>query len=732
MAFPTTDDADESNTVTGGGSPAPYVVETQAPAEGDKAKIEEDVKALLEEYDEAVEFDKSARQQYAVDRRYAAGTADIAWAVSANLIGSFIDILHSTLYARDPDVSVRKAAQVNESGTVDTETFAKTIELVVSRLWKDARLKKIARKMVRSVLSVGVGWMKVNLLTEKVPQPETEKALNDAKTTLERISGLKATLADPGENLSDDERSNKKLELERQIETLQDKIETSVRKFLAIDFVPAQQMQISLDVQCTEDHLDADWNAHYIFVPTKSLKGKFPTLTVDDLKSAKKYYQKKPRIGTRTETNINSPIGETSAEDADTYTTSGGGDQKASFAKVIELWDRRDMHIKTMIEGVKTWAKAPYNPPYGSSRFYSFFRLSFYEVDDTRHPQSLSFRLAKLMDEYSCSRSNQRLTRERSIPGVMFNAAQVADTEATKLSSSKQQELIGIKLTMPDQPLANAFAAKPIGAYDPRLYDTAPILSDMDRISGVQQAMQQAAASAQPKTATEASIEQAGAASRTGTDRDLLETMMTDLAQYTTECALQSLSIPDVQKIAGPAAFWPANMSIDDITSLVEITIEAGTTGKPRSAADLNAWIQALPMIKEMIPHIQQALARGDKALYDALCAVLRETLTRLGDTVDIDRFIPKAPPPPAPPPPPEVKVSLSGQLTPEAAQELSGAPPPQTPPGASLPAPDGAGGGGPALTHNPSLQVSPTHAPEVHDDHSIHLHVKPPGESNG
>lgn len=731
-----TDTADDPLSGAGDPAPVPYVAPI-GPSKADKVKEEAEVKALWAEYEEAYEFDKNSRKQFAIDRRYAAGTADITWAVSANLIGSFIDILCSTLYAKDPDVSCKKAAQVDESNTQKIEIFAATAELVVARLWKDGKLKKAVRKQIRSTLSVGPGWFKAILCTEKKPQPTVTAALNDAQATHERLIAKQAEIRDPESAMSDDELAVAQADAAQLVQTLTDKIEKSVRKFMAIDFMPAQSVQVSLDVACTEDYLDADWNANYIFVPTKSLKTRFPALTTEEIKRAKQYYQKKQGASDDSITAVDVPLSSITSESADSYVTNSPGEKSPSFAKIVELWDRRDVHVKTMIEGVKAWAVKPYAPPYASTRFYPYFRVAFYEIDDTRHPQSLAYRLHKLQDEYCCVRSNQRLTRERSIPGTVFNATQLSDEEANKLSVSKQQELIGIKPLQPDTPIANLFAAKPVGAYDPRLYDTVMILSDMDRLSGVQQAMQQAAASAQPKTATEASIEQAGAASRTGTDRDLVETMLSEFAQYTLECALQSMNQQEVQRIAGPGAFWPFGMDIDDLLSLVQVNIEAGTTGKPHAAGDQATWVQALPLVEQGISAHQKALADGNKPLADSIEALLRYTLKRFGDTTDIDAFIPNGPPPQhSGPPPPQVKVSLSGQLSPPAALALSGL----APPDGSGPIPPGPadGGGGPpghdlssnpAFTHNPALTVE--HAPQHHVDNSTHIHIKPAEKPN-
>lgn len=106
---------------------------------GVESKEDEDeakaVKSLMDEYNEAREFDKGARLQYQTDRTYASGNKAKNWASDANLIGTFIDILVSFLYAKDPEVSV--LAAVNVGGVQqDNVDFAETAGIVISRLWK--------------------------------------------------------------------------------------------------------------------------------------------------------------------------------------------------------------------------------------------------------------------------------------------------------------------------------------------------------------------------------------------------------------------------------------------------------------------------------------------------------------------------------------------------------------------------------------------------------------------
>jgi hypothetical protein len=706
-----------SNNVTGGtaGIQSDPRQATEGKDEGvdqeePQSKEDEEAELLLVEklwkhYEDARKFDENFRKQIAIDRRYAAGTSDLSWAVTTNLIGAFIDILVALLYARNPDVSVRKAPQVDESNTYQIQVFARTLEIVISSLWKKGNLKKPARKGVRSVLSNGEGWFKCTMVSEKRPQPEVEKALNDAQETHARIIAQQKLLEDP-QNQDPETLDVQKAEKEALIEELEEKIELAVNKMFVIDYVETENMQVSTDINCIENYTDADWigNELYLSKDDDALS-RFPRLTAEDLKTAKTYYQRAPKELTNRDIDNALPQGTLTAESAQMFTTNTSAQESPGFVRCVEIWDRRDKQIRTIIDGVKKWAKEPYPPPYPTSRFYPYFYFAFYEVDGQRHAQSLSWRLYKLQDEYSSSRSNFRLTRERSIPGVLFNATMIDEVEAKKFTESKSQEYTALRPSDPSIPLANLFAPKPVQAIDMRLYDPTLILNDMERISGVQEALSAAINSpGNPKTATEANIQQSGTQARTTSDRDNLEGMLADLAEYTAQQALQCLQIRDVQRLAGPKAFWPADMDIEDLFTLVEIQIEAGSTGKPRQATDMQAWGTILPLIQKSLQDIARAFAMGDAPMANALIELVKETMLRLGDESDVERFIPRQPPPGspgagAPPPPivPQVSVSIKGAIDSSTAQQIvapvlsrdaASMPPSQTTPGPNGAAP--------------------------------------------
>jgi hypothetical protein len=481
--------------------------------------------------------------------------------------------------------------------------LAATLELVISQLWKDGNLKKSGKKMVRSALSVGPGWFKGTMLTQKIQSPQLDRELTTQQDQLAAIQASKKTLA--GGEAQDPDADE--MAIQERITGLNAKLSKKMRYGMMVDSVRAEDVTVSLDVADLSDYKDAQWLANDIYVEKSKLTTRFPRLSEDDVKASASYYQ---RIAPAHTEVMDTVLGDNAAEVGQfskTEQNTGGGEGKQTeFAKIIEIWDRDAQLVRTIVDGVKMWAVEPYPPPQATKRFYSLFYLAFYPVDGKRHPQSLSWRLRKLQDEYSSCRSNERVTRERSLPGIIFNSEALDHDEAKKISDGVIGEYLGVKTTA-ETPLQNVFIAKPISTFNPALYNTQPITADMERISGVQEALSQAAQGSDRKTATEANIEQTGFQSRTGADRDVLEEVLDDFAEYTAECAIQECPLSWVQRVAGKNAFWlgpndidgTPSMDVEDLLNMVEVEIDAGTTGKPNAGADKAAWAQILPLLEK-------------------------------------------------------------------------------------------------------------------------------------
>jgi hypothetical protein len=367
-------------------------------------------------------------------------------------------------------------------------------------------------------------------------------------------------------------------------------------------------------------------------------------LTDEQLKKATRYYQRKPIMGK----NVSAATADdVSADEADLYASGNGhhtegGKSFGECIRIEEVWSRDDNRVYTLVEGVDDYAKEPWSPK-PTTRFYPFFGLMTSETDGQRHPQSLTSRSYRLVDEYARVRSSYADHRSRTKPKTAFNASMLDEEEARKLAGATEQEMVPLKLNDPGRPVGEVIQPIAYAALDPGLYETQSLMSEMERIWGVQEALSQAIAT--PKTATEAEIQQTGFHARTGSMRDALEDVLSELAAYTAEVALTNMTRADAQHIAGPDAFWPEGVTAEELVMLVNVQIRAGSSGKPNTTAEREAWATLLPLLQQAITMIGQLRASAPTDMADKFEALLRETAQRAGDRLDIDRLIPQAGP---------------------------------------------------------------------------------------
>lgn len=671
-----------------------------------KAREEADVKAWADKITRARKYDEPARIQYAKDRRYARGDSGSEVAANIvgtniDILESFLyardpdvdvrpspsaeppsmDALRDAAeeaVKNDPDVetvrqetfagvlqdtgdqaTAQKAAEQAadaftqkriqdqfealrkryQSRQRDNKAFAETLEIIISRLWKDARLKTRGTRWTRSSLTVGVGVLKASWQERTAPSPETVQAINDLQANIARATSLRAEIADdPGDS------DAKIAELERQMATLQSEAERVIARGFVVDVVQAEDFQVAPGYAIA-DHLDAPWNAHRIAMRYDDAKAEF-ALSEDQCKQATRYAAKKPVMARNESAMLVDDLraseadAYTSGASADDYGDSTGGQTDGEFVMLWEIWDRDSNSVLTMIEGIKGWVKPAWNPT-ATTRFYPFFLVCTSEVDGQRHPQSLPSRSAKLVDEYQRIGSAEAEHRRRVKPKIAFNAGAVSPKTAEKLMAGVVGEWIPVDLTLPNVPLVNVVWAVAYPPLDPALYDRTRINNELERIWGIQEALTGSINTA--KTATEAQIQQSGFNARTGGRRDALEAALSDLAQYTAEVAHANISVEDAQAMAGPDAMWPEYSGPNDLNSMVVVDIRAGSSGKPDTTAERQAWANQLPLLQQGIVQIGQLRGSDPSDIADALERLLQITAERSGDRIDIGSLVPKA-----------------------------------------------------------------------------------------
>lgn len=707
------------------------VTEANAEQGGYSAEECADVKRWLEKIEKARDFDKVARQQYVVDRKIARG--DGKFDVSVPIAQSYIDVLGSFIYAKNPDVDcspspatepppdrallsqAREEAQQNaqqqaqqigamainilpqlaQSGALpqiaqavqqapeeiendakqravqmakpfkqdrqDAKQFATTMELVISTLWEQAKLKKSGKAMTRSALTIGLGVLKVTWQERAGQDPVTVGQIDDLQDNLKRLQASMQELAE-GEGKDADLL---KASIEQQMQGLQGNVEVLAERGVAIDFVPAEDITFPQELTAIENYLDSPWLGHRVFVPVEEACAQFTDCDDDKIKNAKLYYPKKPTDFTKKREAAGAQEN-VDATQADRY-RDGGAEEGTPCVCIHEIQDRSSNIIRTVMEGLDCYAKKPFTP-IGTSRFYSLFIYTIGNIDGERHPKSLINRSADLFAEYDRTRSNWRKVRQRSIPKTGFDKSKIEPAEVKAIEGVTEQEMVGFAMTDPTMTAKDAVFPIAYARVDPAIYDTAPIRAELETIWGVQEALSSSIHTA--KTATEAEIQQTGTNSRTSYMRDDQDELFTDLAQYTAEIAIQKLDREDVVKMAGSYALWPQALKVDDLSNLISIKTTAGSTGKPNNSLKQQVWASVMPIVKDSIIQIGQLRGSSPAQVAECLESLVQETLHRTGDRIEAERFLPgppdqqEAPPADKGPPQPLADTAYQGQQT--------------------------------------------------------------------
>lgn len=618
---------------------ADAMAEQQRAAEANRILEEEaDATAWLKRIEEAREFDKAARKGYAIDRRYCEDKVDPeVYDVSVPIAGTYVNILTGFLYARDPETSVQPAESAGPSRIEDAKMLSRTLEIVIANLWKKGKLKASADQMVRSGLTIGIGWIKAAWHRETERDPATEKQITTVRGQIAQLQATERQLAEGDAPNPDELRAR----YEQQLAGLEASVEQVIYSGLCIDFVRGEDMQVAISTPCLKDYTGSPWIAQRIFRPLDKAKADYHEVA-DRLSSATLFYNVRP-------SDADKRSGSVSHEDADAYSSSGSprtaNESSGANLCIWELWNRETGQVLTLAVGLKRYLRAPFTPDQKSTRYYPFFQWAPLWVDGRRHPQSLVDRSRSLLDEYNRTRTNYREHRRRAIPKMGFDAGAVEASEADKMKAGATGEMVPLNLNGAS-PNTVVFPIQ-YNQIDPALYDTSTIRSELELIWGIQEALSSTITVA--KTATEADIQQQGTESRIGYARDTLDEMLSELSTYTAEVSMSpnGLTHEDVVAIAGPEAFWVNTEELGLMDSLVAVDIRAGSSGKPATAMKQQQWSVLLPQLQQAVVQIGEMRGSSPQDIADSLEQLVVETIKRTGDTgIDPYSIIPQAPPP--------------------------------------------------------------------------------------
>ena len=545
----------------------------------------------------------------------------------ANLIHSTIMGILPGIYARNPEIAVTPL-----HASRDLKLLCKTIETVTNRYLDEAHLKQRAKATVRAALTCSFGVLKVIWQQDIARDPVIERRLQDAQDNLARVEGLLMALED---ETSRSEQEAVRDELAQTVAALAERVEVVKAEGLVIDRVLTENILVDPAVVEFADYENANWIVQIV------------PMGKDEAQC---------RYGYR-------------LDRATVYDSGGMHDSGRLFGPVkpagdeervciYEIWDRQTQRVYTMAEGCAFWLREPYSPDNLGRRWYPFFMLPFQLVDGQFVGPSLVDLTEKLQDEHNTARDRYNEHRDLIRPGYIASA----DINRRTIERFRDSELGEITLIdAQGQPIQQAIVPKQHPPIDAAAYDVSQVRVDWEMVTGMQDAARSTVV--KPKTATEANIMQQSLSARVSEFRDQIEDFLKSLAQYTAEILLLTIGPERVAEITGqhtmqpgidPATGMPVQVPVrlaydwpdmprEKVFDLVQLTIRAGTTGAPDKTESQENWLKMTQVIQPLIGQIMQLQAQGMNPA--PLVNILKETINRFDDRLEVDEFIPAVQP---------------------------------------------------------------------------------------
>lgn len=489
--------------------------------------------------------------------------------------------------------------------------WGKTLQVLFNHAMQEQRpldFKMGMKRLVRRASTTGVGYVEIGFVREYGPTPVTSNMADDLRNRLAHLR----VLADDAAEGEIEELSAEMRELELSLAALQQEELVVVKEGLVFDY--PQSTRVIPDRNGTSlvgfvgcRHLTIE----YLYT-VDEVREQFPDADLD-------------RGFTAYSSNWNTAdfAGDTDVTPDPQPITDSNGDTKAQGAKgmvrVYKHYDKPSGLCYYMAEGYKGFLRPPAPPDVFVEDFWPVYALTFNEVENEKElfPPSDARLMLHQQLEINRSRQGQSEHRKAGRPRFAIAKGALEEQDKERLATAEPFDVIDLNVTQ-DTKIGDVLQPIPIPGVDPNLYETSPYFEDMQLVVGSQQAVLGGIAKA---TATESAIAANSMAASDGSSVDDLDNFLTMVARASGQVLLREMSPERVKEVAGPGAVWP-DVTLDQIADELYLEIEAGSTGKPNQATEINNWQQMLPMILQM-PGISPTW-------------LARETLRRLDDRMDL------------------------------------------------------------------------------------------------
>jgi hypothetical protein len=540
--------------------------------------------------------------------------------IKSNIIHATLQNMLPLIYAKNPEIAVKPNQHIDPSGydyrTADL--FSETLELILNSCLKKAELKRVAKQVLRSCMVSKIGILKITYQRDYIKDPLVSRQLHDAQESL-------AALIETIRQEDDVDKEDAEALIQRQnmiVESLEQQVTVMRREGLNLGVVRPEDFRMDTSLDTLQDYKQAQWMANRTWMTPKEVMSRFQ-LDKKDLEKFSTYRRNQNGIPQRLTKDSN--LGE--------------GEDVSIAIPVWEYWDKITQTVYTWAEGGDSYIKVPFHPQKMGDSWFPFFILGLNWIDGEEWPISDVDLLENLQDEYMTIRTQAAKHRDLAAPFYVADSSRINYEDIETFSNATIGDIALINAS--GAGVNTVFQPASTPPFNPMIYDTSSVRSDIEWISGLGDAARGSVA--RSKTATEANILQEGLSTRTGEKVDLLEDWLKDVATFSAEILLQEMPPEMVMQEVGQNAFWP-KLDKQTLYDRINVEIKAGSTEMPDKNQEQMRWVELMPIIMQNIDAIQAMRMQGIPDEFNPFINLVKETFKRFDERIDVVKFIPPLP----------------------------------------------------------------------------------------
>lgn len=488
------------------------------------------------------------------------------WSETENIVFSNVNVMKSALYSRNPTAEFTALVK-------DQEPLANTLEELVNALLNrrsrpGINLKPKAKRAVVTALLTNRGWLRLGWTFK---EDSSEQAYTDLQSLAKALEKAK--------DLKEIEEIEGKIEaLEKSIDLLQ------IGGAYACTKLPHD---ILVDPDSRESDLsDARWVMERDYLPTNFLLARYAKKEDEEYKMV---FQP---------THVMKVSGASAGEDdAAEFTIFKEGEHasygfqddetfnRAKVTMVWWVWDRITRRLFLYNNADWKWPIWVWDDPYNLDTFFPYYPLSFHDgPSGVKSKGEVSYYLDQ-QDSLNEIADELRRSRRWARRNVFFNKNLVSQKTVEEVLKGDDGTARGLDLPEGMKLTDVIGSIIPPSMQFKDLFDKAPVLQAIDRISSVGDVMR----GEQFKTNTNSTAVKANmsaSALRIDDKSDEIEDWLGAFCWGLAQLCLQFMSTDEVNSIIGEenAKDWKT-LSAQDISKTLSMSVVGGSTKKPTSQA---------------------------------------------------------------------------------------------------------------------------------------------------